>query len=67
MNDERKILYENYVSDYKSITSDFSELSIKSLYAHYDTKVLPHILKLGKEAKVLELGCGPGFALLKMN
>lgn len=63
MTDERKILYDNYASGFKDIVWEENEDDLRSTWKHYRIKLLPHILKYGTDANILELGCGPGYTL----
>lgn len=59
----REILYSNYHSKFNSLISPIDENILKSLFTHYDYKILPYISKFEKSANILELGCGPGYLL----
>lgn len=59
----REIFYSNYHSKFNSLISYADENSLKSLFLHYDYKILPLIKKFEKSSNILELGCGPGYLL----
>lgn len=59
----REIFYSSYHSNFNSLISTADEKILKSLFIHYDYKILPYIEKFDKSVNILELGCGPGFLL----
>lgn len=59
----REILYSSYHSSFNSIISSADEKTLISLFAHYDYKIYPIINRYNKSARILELGCGPGYLL----
>ncbi len=61
--DHREILYANYHSSFNSVTNTSDDKIIKSLYAHYDYKILSTLNRYNKTSNILELGCGPGYLL----
>ncbi|MEP0861245.1 MAG: methyltransferase domain-containing protein [Ignavibacterium sp.] len=63
MINHRKILYERYYSEFNSKISSINIKLLKSLYDHYDFKILPFLKLLSPDSKILELGCGPGYLL----
>jgi SAM-dependent methyltransferase len=62
-NKHREILYTRYHSTFNSLISSADEKTLKSLFAHYDYKILPLLKNFSSSAKILELGCGPGYLL----
>lgn len=63
MNDFRAELYKTYVSGFKSKIASYSPEDVQKQWDWADYKYLPLIQKYPKEAKILEIGCGPGFFL----
>jgi len=63
MTDERKPLYDNYVTRFKDYISYENQSSIESVRKHYKIKIIPLIKEYGFNAKILELGCGTGSTL----
>lgn len=62
-NQHREVFYSKYHSNYKTFISSVDEKALNSLFTHYDYKILPVIKNYNISAKILELGCGPGYLL----
>jgi len=60
MTNFRSVLYERYVSAFKAETTRQDPAARASYAAWCDHKVLPFVDDLPRDARVLELGCGPG-------
>jgi SAM-dependent methyltransferase len=60
MSNFRTVLYERYVSAFKGETTPRSPAARASYFRWCDHKVLPLVGDLARDARVLELGCGPG-------
>ncbi|MBV6512592.1 MAG: Ubiquinone biosynthesis O-methyltransferase [Ignavibacteriaceae bacterium] len=63
MNDFRAELYKTYVSGFKSKIASYSDEDVKKQWEWADYKYLQLLQKYPKDAKILEIGCGPGFFL----
>jgi cyclopropane fatty-acyl-phospholipid synthase-like methyltransferase len=63
MADFRKALYDTYVSNFKRGQSTLSEPAARSHFAWCERRLWPLLTHLRSDAKVLELGCGPGYML----
>jgi predicted TPR repeat methyltransferase len=63
MSDERKLLYDNYVSGFKDFINSKQRISLKTTRKYNKAKLLPYLREFNFDAKVLELGCGPGLTL----
>ena len=63
MTDFRKQLYSSYETKFNRLITNVTDEDLKSQADHYKVKLLPHISKFNSNAKVLELGCGPGYLL----
>ena len=62
MNDFRSRLYDRYVSTFKG-DSSLSSAALASHWRWCDRRLLPLFADLPRSAKILELGCGPGYLL----
>lgn len=62
MGDFRDVLYERYVSDFKSDLL-LDERSLHEYWRWCDVKLLPLVNGLPRDAAILEIGCGPGYFL----
>jgi 2-polyprenyl-3-methyl-5-hydroxy-6-metoxy-1,4-benzoquinol methylase len=63
MSDFRKVLYERYVSNFKGAQSRWSDAELASYFAWSERKFGPALEGLAKDARIVELGCGPGYML----
>lgn len=63
MENYRNIFYEKYHSEFNVFLSSNDVNVIKSLFAHYDRKILPFLKNFPFDSKIIELGCGPGYLL----
>ncbi|HSL90627.1 MAG TPA: class I SAM-dependent methyltransferase [Ignavibacteriaceae bacterium] len=61
--DFRLKLYQNYVSDYKKVTSAKSDKDKKSDYEIYKRRYLPLLREYSKDCKIIEVGCGNGYVM----
>jgi len=61
--DFRLMLYQNYVSDYKKVTSAKSDKDKKSDYEIYKRRYLPMLREYSKDSKIIEVGCGNGYVM----
>jgi len=61
--DFRTKLYQNYVSDYKKVTSAKSDKDKKSDYDIYKRRYLPLLREYSKDCKFIEVGCGNGYVM----
>lgn len=62
--DFRDGLYEQYVSGFTGVGEPMDDKSFQSYLAWCRFKVGPHLAEIGRDAPVLEVGCGPGNLLL---
>lgn len=67
MNDFRKVMYESYVSGFKKRISPYTEKVIAETKSIYRVHFFPLLSSLSKDAKILDMGCGPGFFLETMK
>lgn len=63
MNDFRTVLYSSYVSGFKSEISPYTESEITATKKAYKYHFFPLLQSLPRSAKILDMGCGPGFFL----
>lgn len=63
MSDFRTPLYTHYVSNFKALDSQLSAGALQAYFAWCEYKFLPLLKGLPSEARLLELGCGPGYML----
>jgi 2-polyprenyl-3-methyl-5-hydroxy-6-metoxy-1,4-benzoquinol methylase len=61
--DFRTKLYQNYVSNYKKVTSSNSDKDKKSDYEIFKRRYLPLIREFNKDCKIIEVGCGNGYVM----
>jgi SAM-dependent methyltransferase len=61
--DYRDDLYKNYVSQFKGDQRKVFEQDQARTFAYFDDKWKPWLNDLPRDAKILEIGCGPGFFL----
>lgn len=62
MGDFRDVLYERYVSDFKSDLL-LDDRALHEYWRWCDVKLLPLVSELPRDAAILEIGCGPGYFL----
>lgn len=55
--------YNYYHTHFKELISDNDPESIKSLYRHFDYKLLTQLNKFKSDSQILDLGCGPGYLI----
>lgn len=63
MEDYRNIFYNNYDSKFNRSAKNVTIKDLESQHSHYLLKVLPKLSSFNLNAKILELGCGPGYLL----
>lgn len=63
MSNHRNLLYQDYHTKFKSKISSIRINDLRSLFEHYNFKILPFIKSLAYNSNILELGCGPGYLL----
>lgn len=63
MSNHLNLLYQNYHSGFNSKISGINVKVLRSLFKHYDLKILPFIKSLARNSNFLEFGCGPDYYL----
>ena len=61
--DFRTKFYQNYVSNYKKLTSAKSDKDKESDYEIYKRRYLPLLREYSKDCKIIEVGCGNGYLM----
>ncbi|MCI0557763.1 MAG: class I SAM-dependent methyltransferase, partial [Nitrososphaera sp.] len=63
MRDTRQVLYQQYVSKFKTAGSSHDERRLREYWSWCRFKYLPMLQHLKPDDPILELGCGPGHVL----
>lgn len=67
MTDFRNLLYDRYVSAFKTENLQIDPKAKRQLWSYWEKVYLPLLSELNRNATILELGCGPGLLLQFMT
>ncbi len=63
MSDFRELLYQHYVSKFKTRHSTTSEIDLRGYWILCKYLYLPFVEELDRRESILDLGCGPGYMM----